>query len=231
AISDESSDSEPSYIQLDNDTMNNDLGFLQRQPDISSSTTIMGSSQQQLNNGSSFITRNKDNSALADITNIAPHEYLRNAARRDLQLYTEAMMNQMLKKRKMVDYHIGDLMHINVPKIDRYSTDRPTLPCKIINIVDNKYQVACKFGIINVCYTSGKLEPLGTIAYLDLDEIPSNKLSVREASRLQNAGLLSNTIGVNASEQEEVVQANVIVENHVQIRTSLANELFYKYRN
>ena len=102
------------------------------------------------------------------------------------------MANQMNKgKKRIMEYQIEDLVRIAVPKINRFSTDRPTLPCKIIKRIEDKYQVGSKFGIIEVTYFAGELEPLGTIVFSELDEIPSNEISVREAARLQSIGSVS----------------------------------------
>lgn len=127
---------------------------------------------------------------------ITQHEILRESARRDLQIYTDKMVNQMNKgKKRITDYQIGDLVRVAVPKIDRFSTDRPTLPCKIMEITENnKYRVGSKFGIIEICYSAGELESLGTENFPELDEIPSNKITIREAARLQSTGLVSGGI-------------------------------------
>ena len=91
---------------------------------------------------------------LIDITNqqITQHEILRNMARQDLQSYTEKMVNQMNRgKKRIKEYQIGDLVRVAVPKIDRCSVDRPTLPCKVIERTENdKYGLGSKFGIIEV---------------------------------------------------------------------------------
>ena len=115
------------------------------------------------------------------------HEILRITARRNLEQYTEKMANQMLKKRKLIDFKIGDLVRIKIPKIDRFSIDRSSLPCKIMEkIKDKHYQLGCKYGILNVGYYSGELETLGTTTYPELDEIPLNQISIWEAARLQS---------------------------------------------
>ena len=102
------------------------------------------------------------------------------------------MVNRMNKKKKrIVEYQVGDLVRVAIPKIDRFSTDRPTVPCKIIKKTEDKYQVGSKFGIIEVCYSAGELEPLGTTSFLELENIPSDKISIREAARLQSAGSIS----------------------------------------
>jgi len=131
---------------------------------------------------------------LLDISN--RHEILRNMARQDLQDYTEKMVNQMNKGKKRIrEYQIGDLVRVAIPKIDRCSVDRPTLPCKIIERTENnKYGIGSKYGMIEVYYSANELEPLGTASFPELDNIPSNKISIREAARLQNAGSVSGSI-------------------------------------
>ncbi|CAB5179837.1 unnamed protein product [Rhizophagus irregularis] len=133
---------------------------------------------------------------LLDITNNTQHEVLRNMARQDLQDYTNKMANQMSKGRKRIkEYQIGDLVRVAVPKIDRFSVDRPTLPCKIMEKTENnKYSLGSKFGIIGVYYSASELEPLGTETFPELEVIPLNKISIREAARLQSAGLVSGGI-------------------------------------
>ncbi|CAG8640903.1 8839_t:CDS:2, partial [Cetraspora pellucida] len=112
------------------------------------------------------------------------------SARKELQLYIEGMTKQMLKKRKLTEFNIGDFVRIGIPKIDRFAIDHPNLPCKVIGKTENQqYRLGCKYGIINVCYSSGEIETLGTSTYPELDIIPSDQISVREASRLQSVGL------------------------------------------
>src|ERR1043166_9046946 len=103
------------------------------------------------------------------------------------------MVNQMNKgKKRITEYQIGDLVRIAIPKIDRFSVDRPTLPCKIMEKTENnKYRIGSKFGIVEICYSAGELEPLGTTDFPELYEIPSGKVSVREAARLQSARSVS----------------------------------------
>ncbi|CAG8817822.1 2695_t:CDS:2, partial [Gigaspora margarita] len=84
---------------------------------------------------------------------------------------------------------LGDFVRVNIPKIDRFSIDRSTLPCKILEKTNNRYQLGCKFGVINICYSSGELEALGTTTYAELSKILSNQISIREAARLQSVGM------------------------------------------
>jgi len=141
---------------------------------------------------------------LVDITNTARvgettttgHDILREAARQDLQIYTDKMVNQMNKKNKRPNrYEVGDLVRITIPKIDRSGVDRPTPICRVIEITENNQCVlGSKFGIINVYYSPGEIEPLGTVCFPELDNLPSNKISVREAARLQSTGPATGAI-------------------------------------
>jgi hypothetical protein len=153
----------------------------------------------------SYLDNSNINPVLLDITNPnsanqtphqTPHEILRESARQNLQIYTDKMANQMNKsKKRITDYQIGDFVRIAVPKIDRFSIDRPTLPCKILEKTENnQYRVGSKFGIIGICYSAGELESLGTRSFPELDEIPPNQITIREAARLQSVGSVSGGI-------------------------------------
>ena len=111
---------------------------------------------------------------LLDITNqnITQHEILQKMARQDLQSYTNKMANQMNKSKKRVkEYQVGDLVRVAVLKIDRFGIDHPTLPCKIMERTENdKYRIGSKFGMIEIYYTAGKLEPIGTASFPELSD-------------------------------------------------------------
>ena len=99
-------------------------------------------------------------------------------ARQNLQSYTDKMANQMNKgKKRIKEYQIGDLVRVSIPKIDRFSVDRPTLPCKIIEKSENdKYGLGSKFGIIEIYYSANELKPLGVESFSELNDIPINKM-------------------------------------------------------
>ncbi|CAG8658772.1 2350_t:CDS:2 [Funneliformis mosseae] len=98
---------------------------------------------------------------LVDITNkvslqegLQNHEILREAARRDLENYTEKMVKQMNKGRKRSNnYEIGEFRS--------------------------------QFEIINIFYSPGEIDPLGVNQYPELETIPTNTITIREAARLQ----------------------------------------------
>ena len=74
----------------------------------------------------------------------------------------------------------------SIPRIDRNSTDRPTLPCKVLEILENGlYRLGCKSGILENCYNATEMLPLGPVSFPELEEIPSARISVRQASHLQ----------------------------------------------
>ena len=58
-------------------------------------------------------------------------------------------------KKWITEYQIRDLVKIAVSKINRFSTDHPTLPYKIIKKIEDKYQIGSKFRIIEVSYSAG----------------------------------------------------------------------------
>ncbi|CAG8661110.1 2180_t:CDS:2 [Funneliformis mosseae] len=71
-------------------------------------------------------------------------------------------------------------------------------------------QVGSKFGIIEVCYSAGGLEPLGTTFFPELENIPSKKISIREALRLQ---ALDQYQGVYVTVKVIVIITNVVAKN------------------
>ncbi|PKY47247.1 hypothetical protein RhiirA4_462376 [Rhizophagus irregularis] len=91
------------------------------------------------------------------------------------------------KSKHKLKYEIGEYVKILIPKIDRFDTDRPVLPCKIIeklNYNDTfKYRLGCINGILNNLYCADELDPFGVKEYLKLDHISTDNISVREAAR------------------------------------------------
>ena len=104
------------------------------------------------------------------------------------------MANQMnLGRKRRNKYDIGDLVRIMIPKIDHFSINRPTVSCKVMKLI-NQYILGSRYGIINIHYSPGEIEPLGTNYFAELDNIPHNEISVREASHLQSAGIVTGAI-------------------------------------
>ena len=115
-------------------------------------------------------------------------------------------------------YQIFDLVRIAIPKIDRFSTDHLMVPCKIMKKIEDKYQVGSKFGIIEICYSASELELLGIAVFPELENIPSNKITIREAAR----GWMKN-VGVD-----------VIVDVHIKTKVKFnfrKEKILFKYEN
>ncbi|CAG8823861.1 1792_t:CDS:2, partial [Gigaspora margarita] len=171
----------------------NNLGLVS----LPNSCSLVSSLDNNLPEMSGSSKPSSSNGTLVDITsnlNSERHEMLRETAQRNLQQYTDKMMQQILKKRKIVNFKLGDVVKVNIPKIDQFSIDCPTLPCKILEKINDRYQLGCKFGVINICYSSGELEALGTATYTKLSKIPSNQISIRETGRLQSIGMVLGSI-------------------------------------
>ncbi|CAG8738025.1 13151_t:CDS:2 [Rhizophagus irregularis] len=124
------------------------------------------------------------------------HQVLQDFACQNLETYTTKMTSAIIAKSKhKLEYEIKEYIKILIPKIDRFDTNRPVLPCKVIeklNYNDTfKYRLGCISGILNNLYYAGELKE-----YLELDHIPTDNISVREAARNQSSstGMLTGSM-------------------------------------
>jgi hypothetical protein len=102
------------------------------------------------------------------------------------------MKEMMLSQSKINKYKIGDFVKIKIPKGDRSKTDRTHLPCKILNNVGNdKYQLGCQFGVLDITYSIRHLELLKAHSS-ELEEIPRKRISLREAAKLQSTPVIES---------------------------------------
>ncbi len=105
------------------------------------------------------------------------------------------MVNQINKGRKRLNhYEINDLIRIFILKIDRFDVDQPILPYKILEKINNQYQIWCKFEIINILYLAGEIDFLNTKQFLKLNEILTNEITFCEAACLQNVSMTMGSI-------------------------------------
>jgi len=82
-----------------------------------------------------------------------------------------------------------------ISKVDCFGIDRPTLSYKIIKrIENNQYILGSKFEIINVYYSFRKIKPFGIQYFFELNNLSSNKISVREVVYLQSIRLNTSVI-------------------------------------
>jgi hypothetical protein len=95
-------------------------------------------------------------------------------------------MQMKQRDKRPREYDQGDLVSLAVPRIDRKATDRPTLPCKVLEVLENGlYRLGCRTGVLGTCYSAAELQPLGVITFPELDDIPSTRVSVRQAAQSQ----------------------------------------------
>ena len=85
-------------------------------------------------------------------------------------------------KKRLNQYEVKNLMRIMILKIDYSNIDCPILSYKIMKkIENNQYILKSKFEIINIYYLSEKIELLEIQYFSKLDNLPSNKIFVKEA--------------------------------------------------
>lgn len=98
------------------------------------------------------------------------------------------------KQQNSLSFKVGDIVVLKIPANDRFKTNRPNLPCKIIKkLSKNNYKLGCKSGILKVSYNGNYLEPIALNNLPELDNIPNNLISIREASKLQNISGIDNS--------------------------------------
>ena len=115
------------------------------------------------------------------------HKVYRNEAKKNLKDYRKKMEDYMKSKQNSLKFKVGDLVTLKIPVNDHFKIDRSNLPCKIIEkLYKNNYRLGCKSGILEIVYNRNNLEPMALNSLPELNNIPNNTISVREASRLQN---------------------------------------------
>lgn len=67
-------------------------------------------------------------------------------------------MNKGMKRKN--NYEVGNLVKILVPKIDCFGTNHPILLCKILEKINDQYQLGFQFEVINIFYSLGKIDSL-----------------------------------------------------------------------
>ncbi|CAG8777413.1 14522_t:CDS:2, partial [Dentiscutata heterogama] len=131
--------------------------------------SILDHSESSLLNSEN--NRNLQRLPLQNIQNIQSHQLSREYANKSLIEYRNRIKDQMLKKNKHpLEYSINDYICVAIPKIDRNSIDRYTLPCKIISeLPDKMYHLQCKNRILDTTYGVNELMPLGPTSYEELN--------------------------------------------------------------
>jgi hypothetical protein len=114
------------------------------------------------------------------------HMELRQIAEQNTKKMRKEIRDRLLKN-KTIDrnFEVGSIVVLSIPRIDRHIVDRPILPCKIVEKTEGKYRLGCASGILDITYGANELNPVEA-DYPELDNIPIQRLSLREAARTQS---------------------------------------------
>ncbi|CAG8597880.1 10396_t:CDS:2, partial [Dentiscutata heterogama] len=127
---------------------------------------------------------------------IHQHNIYRQAANRNLEDYRSKMEHQMRTKYNIHEcsYKVGDLVKVQITKIDRRPGDRCALLCKVFSVLPNDvYHLVCQFGVLESTFSAGEVLSLGPREFSELDDSPTNMtVSVIEAARLQSNAIAGN---------------------------------------
>ncbi|PKK59516.1 hypothetical protein RhiirC2_794731 [Rhizophagus irregularis] len=115
------------------------------------------------------------------------HQVLRNFAYQNLKTYiTKKISTMIVKSKHKLKYEIEKYIKILISKIDRFGTDQPVLPCKVIEKLNYndifKYYFECISEILNNLYYADELNSFEVKEYPELDHIPTDNISVKEAA-------------------------------------------------
>ncbi len=62
------------------------------------------------------------------------------------------------------------MITLKIPVNDHFKTDRPNLPCKIIEkLYKNNYRLGCKSEILEIIYNGNNLEPIALNTVHDIN--------------------------------------------------------------
>jgi len=124
------------------------------------------------------------------------HTVLRELAVQQVQRNMDLMKNLVdnkNKKRRLV-FDIGDCVRINIPRIDRTSVDRRSLPCKVLEVLDGGlYRLGCAHGILENCYQVCEMESVSA-TFTELTNIPNNRILLTQAARLQSSATVQRSV-------------------------------------
>lgn len=113
------------------------------------------------------------------------HMELRQIAEQNTKKMQKEIRDRLKGKSIDRNFEVGSIVVLSIPRIDRHIVDRSLLPCKIIEKTKGKYRLGCASGILDVTYGANALN-LVEADYPELENIPSQRLSLREAARTQS---------------------------------------------
>ena len=86
------------------------------------------------------------------------------------------------KRKRQITFSVGELVRINIPRIDRAGIDRKSLPCKVLETLDGGYyRLGCVFGVLDRCYLAGEMETVSA-EFPELEKIPETRISLTAAA-------------------------------------------------
>ncbi len=85
------------------------------------------------------------------------------------------------RNKKTYDYQIDDHVSVKIPSIDHGGTELRRLPCVIVDVKYDKYQLACQWGILEDLYGAQHLELYHGLIEFD-SKIIENPISLRSAA-------------------------------------------------
>jgi len=122
------------------------------------------------------------------------HEELRKLAAENVHKNIERMRAVVENRKRQVTFSVGDLVRINIPRIDRAGIDRRSLPCKVLETLDGGYyRLGCAYGILERCYSAGEMECVSA-EFPELENIPNAQISLIKASHLQSSATAVNAL-------------------------------------
>ena len=122
------------------------------------------------------------------------HEEFRKVATENVKKSIERMRAVVESRKRQITFSVGELVRINIPRIDRAGIDRRSLPCKVLEALDNGYyRLGCASGVLDKCYLASEMEGVSA-EFPELENIPSAQISLMEASRLQSSAASVNAL-------------------------------------
>ncbi|CAG8760799.1 12002_t:CDS:1, partial [Cetraspora pellucida] len=92
------------------------------------------------------------------------------------------------------NYQVGNLVKIQIAKIDYEPGNYCTLSCKVFLVLpNNMYCLVCRFGVLERAFLADEVLLLGPREFSELDNSLTYKnISIVEAARLQSNAFASN---------------------------------------
>lgn len=136
------------------------------------------------------------------------HIELRQIAEQNTEKVRKEIRDRLLKGGSTNrNFEVGSVVVLSIPRIDRNIVDRPLLPCKIIEKPNGKYRLGCASGILEVTYDANELNLVKTADFPELENIPPQRITLREAARSQSV------VGVVSGRQTKCICKGTCIDS------------------